>query len=92
MKLGAIIVAPATDPGWTPLFTLAAGVIVELGGSLSHAATVAREYGLPALANIRNATQIIHDGDRLRLNATLGTVEILERAPQKKETEARAFK
>jgi pyruvate,water dikinase len=92
MKPGAIIVAPATDPGWTPLFTLAAGVIVELGGSLSHAATVAREYGLPALANIRNATEIIHDGDRLRLNATQGTVEILERAPQKKDTEVRVVK
>jgi pyruvate,water dikinase len=92
MKPGAIIVAPATDPGWTPLFTLAAGVIVELGGSLSHAATVAREYGLPALANIRNATEIIHDGDRLRLNATQGTVEILERAPQKKEAETRTVK
>ena len=51
MKRGAILVAPATDPSWTPLFTLASGVIVEVGGVLSHASTIAREYGLPALAN-----------------------------------------
>jgi phosphoenolpyruvate synthase/pyruvate phosphate dikinase len=56
MKRGAILVAPATDPSWTPLFTLASGVIVEVGGMLSHASTIAREYGLPALANVKNAT------------------------------------
>ena len=46
MKRGAILVAPATDPSWTPLFTLASGVIVEVGGVLSHASTIAREYGI----------------------------------------------
>src|SRR6202023_3117254 len=50
MRRGAILVAPATDPSWTPLFTLASGIIVEVGGVLSHASTIAREYGLPALA------------------------------------------
>jgi pyruvate,water dikinase len=80
MKHGAILVAPATDPSWTPLFTLAAGVIVEVGGTLSHASTVAREYGVPALANVRAATTRLHDGDRIRLDATSGFVEILERA------------
>jgi len=49
MRRGTILVAPATDPSWTPLFTLALGVI-EVGGMLSHASTIAREYGLPALA------------------------------------------
>jgi len=53
MKRGAILVTRATDPSWTPLFTLASGVIVEVGGVLSHASTVAREYGIPALANVR---------------------------------------
>ena len=72
MKQGAILVAPATDPAWTPLFTLAAGVIVEIGGIGSHASTVAREYGLPALANVKNATRLLQDGMRVRLDATRG--------------------
>jgi rifampicin phosphotransferase len=74
MKRGAILVAPATDPSWTPLFTLASGVIVEVGGMLSHASTIAREYGLPALANVRNATRILKTGDRVRLDASGGRV------------------
>ena len=77
MKRGAILVAPATDPSWTPLFTLASGVIVEVGGLLSHASTVAREYGLPAVANIKHATRILKNGDRIRLDATTGVIEIL---------------
>jgi pyruvate,water dikinase len=78
MKRGAILVAPATDPAWTPLFTLAAGVIVEVGGILSHASTIAREYGLPALANVRGATTTLKDGDRVRLDASRGFVQRLE--------------
>lgn len=80
MRPGAILVAPATDPAWTPLFTLAAGVIVEVGGTLSHAATVAREYGLPALANVKDATHRLKDGDRVWLDATAGFVEVRTRA------------
>jgi phosphohistidine swiveling domain-containing protein len=75
MKRGAILVAPATDPSWTPLFTLAAGVIVEVGGMLSHASTIAREYGLPALANVKDATRILRTGDVVKLDATAGYVE-----------------
>jgi rifampicin phosphotransferase len=74
MKRGAILVAPATDPSWTPLFTLAAGVIVEVGGVLSHASTIAREYGLPALANVRHATKRLKTGERVRLDAAQGLV------------------
>jgi phosphohistidine swiveling domain-containing protein len=74
MKRGAILVAPATDPSWTPLFTLASGVIVEVGGVLSHASTIAREYGLPALANVKNATRLLKTGDRVRLDASGGRV------------------
>src|SRR5262249_50955119 len=74
MKRGAILVAPATDPSWTPLFTLASGVIVEVGGMLSHASTIAREYGLPALANVKNATRALKTGDRVRLEASAGRV------------------
>jgi rifampicin phosphotransferase len=74
MKRGAILVAPATDPSWTPLFTLASGVIVEVGGMLSHASTIAREYGLPALANVKNATRVLQTGARVRLDASGGLV------------------
>jgi phosphohistidine swiveling domain-containing protein len=74
MKRGAILVAPATDPSWTPLFTLAAGVIVEVGGMLSHASTIAREYGLPALANVKDATRILRTGDKVFLDASGGRV------------------
>jgi pyruvate,water dikinase len=78
MKHGAILVTRATDPSWTPLFTLASGVIVEVGGVLSHASTVAREYGLPALANVRDATKLLRSGERIVLNATEGFVKKLQ--------------
>lgn len=77
MKRGAILVAAATDPSWTPLFTLASGVIVEVGGMLSHASTIAREYGLPALANVKDATSVLKTGDRVRLDASGGVVRRL---------------
>jgi pyruvate,water dikinase len=79
MLRGGILVAPTTDPGWTPLFALAAGVVVELGGVMSHAGTVAREYGLPAVSNVEGATARLRDGDLVRLDGTRGTVEVLER-------------
>lgn len=82
MKPGAILVAPATDPAWTPLFTLASGIIVEIGGTTSHASIIAREYGLSALANVKNATKLLKNGDRVRLDATNATVDILS-TPQK---------
>jgi pyruvate,water dikinase len=77
MKRGAILVAPATDPSWTPLFTLAAGVVVEVGGMLSHASTVAREFGLPALANVKDATRLLRTGDHVRLDASGGFLTVL---------------
>jgi pyruvate,water dikinase len=78
MKRGAILVAPATDPSWTPLFTLASGVVVEVGGVLSHASTIAREYGLPAVANVKHATRRLRTGERVRLDAINGVVHRLE--------------
>jgi pyruvate,water dikinase len=77
MTRGAILVAPATDPSWTPLFTLASGVIVEVGGVLSHASTIAREFGLPAIANVKHATRRLRTGDRVRLDAHSGRIERL---------------
>jgi pyruvate,water dikinase len=79
MKRGAILVAPATDPSWTPLFTLASGVVVEVGGTLSHASTIAREYGLPALANVKNATTRLRTGDFVELDASRGLVTVRQR-------------
>lgn len=74
---GMVLVAPATDPAWTPLFTLAAAVIVEVGGLVSHAAVVARELGIPALGNVPGATRRLRDGDHVRIDATNGDVEVL---------------
>jgi rifampicin phosphotransferase len=76
---GEILVAPFTDPGWTPYFQLAAGLVTDLGGLLSHGSIVAREYGLPAVVNVGPATRIIRTGDQLRLDGTRGEVRILER-------------
>jgi len=81
MKRGAILVTRATDPSWTPLFTLASGVIVEVGGVLSHASTIAREYGLPALANVKHATKRLKTGERVRLDAIHGVIERIASAP-----------
>jgi pyruvate,water dikinase len=80
MRRGAVLVTMATDPSWTPMFTLASGVIVEVGGMLSHASTIAREYGLPALANVKNATKILRTGDRVQLDASAGRVTRIARS------------
>ncbi len=74
---GEILVAPYTDPAWTPLFPSAAAVIVEVGSYLSHAGTVAREYQIPCLVDVADCTERIHTGTRLRVNASEGWVAIL---------------
>lgn len=74
---GEILIAPYTDPGWTPLFSLASAVVTENGGLLSHAALVSREFQLPAVLAISDATEVIKTGDRLRVDGGLGTVEII---------------
>jgi pyruvate,water dikinase len=75
---GEILVAPYTDPAWTPLFPAAAAVVVEVGSFLSHAGTVAREYQIPCLVDVRNCTRIIQTGQLIRVNANEGWVEIVE--------------
>jgi rifampicin phosphotransferase len=75
---GEILVAPYTDPAWTPLFAIAAGVVTEVGGLMTHGAVVAREYGIPAVVGVDGATAAISDGDRIRVNGTEGYVEILK--------------
>ena len=71
-----ILVCPSTDPAWTPLFLHAAGLVMERGGILSHGAVVAREYGVPAVANIPNATRRIADGQTLQVDGNQGTISI----------------
>lgn len=75
---GEILVTSYTDPGWTPLFTSAVGLVIEVGGMMSHGSVIAREYGIPAVVGIRNATNIIKDGSRIRVNGTEGYVQILD--------------
>ncbi len=75
---GTIIVVPYTDAGWAPVLAQAAGLIAEVGGKLSHGAIVAREYRIPAVMNIANATQQFHDGQRVRIDGRTGIVERLE--------------
>ena len=75
---GDILVARATDPGWTPLFATAAAVVLEVGGVLQHGALVAREYGLPCVAGIHNVTERIKDGSTIEVDGTNGIVRILD--------------
>ena len=73
-----ILVVPYTDSGWAPLLARAGGLIAQVGGRLSHGAIVAREYGIPAVMDIHNATQVLRDGQRVRINGQLGIVEVLD--------------
>jgi len=77
MEDGDILVTTFTDPSWTPLFVSIKGLITEVGGMMTHGAVIAREYGLPAIVGVENATQLIKDGQRIRMNGTAGYVEIL---------------
>jgi phosphohistidine swiveling domain-containing protein len=75
---GEILVAPVTDAGWTPLFINAAGLVVDVGGLLSHGSVVAREYGLPAVVGVDRATAEIRTGDRIYLDGSAGVVVKLD--------------
>ncbi len=75
LQPGEILVAPVTDVGWTPLYPLASALVVEIGGPLSHGAIVAREYGLPSIVAVNNATKHICSGDRIIVDASAGIVK-----------------
>lgn len=75
---GELLVASCTDPGWTILFVNAAGLVTEIGGQLTHGSLVAREYGIPAVVGVDNATQLIKTGQRIRIDGDNSFVEILE--------------
>jgi pyruvate,water dikinase len=74
---GDILVTAFTDPSWTPLFLSIKGLVTEVGGLMTHGAVIAREYGLPAVVGVENATKLIKDGQRIRVHGTEGYVEIL---------------
>lgn len=78
LKPGEILVAPYTDPTWTPLFPSLGGIVVGIGSYLSHAGTIAREYRIPCLVDVHDCILRIRSGQRLRLHATEGFVELLE--------------
>ncbi len=77
LEPGDILVTAYTDPSWTPLFVAIAGLVTEVGGLMTHGAVIAREYGLPAVVGVEQATRLIQDGQRIRVHGTDGYVEIL---------------
>jgi pyruvate,water dikinase len=74
---GEILVARAADPGWTPLFINAGGIILEIGGALQHGAVVAREYGIPCVSGLDGATSLLKDGQLVEVDGSSGIVRIL---------------
>jgi pyruvate,water dikinase len=77
LEPGDILVTAYTDPSWSPLFVAVKGLVTEVGGLMTHGAVVAREYGLPAVVGVERATQLIRDGQRIRVHGTDGFVETL---------------
>ena len=77
LQQGDILVTRTTDPGWTPLFFMAGGLILEKGGMLSHGAIVAREFGIPAIVDMEGATEILKEGQLIEMDGTTGAVSIL---------------
>lgn len=78
LEPGEILVVPSTDPGWTPLFLTAGGLVMEMGGAMSHGAVVAREYGIPAVVGVAGAIERISTGQRITIDGAAGTITIVE--------------
>ena len=74
---GEILVCPGTDPAWTPLFLAAGGLVMEVGGLMTHGSVVAREYGIPAVVGVGDVTSKLQTGQRIRVDGTTGTVKLL---------------
>ena len=77
LQPGDILVCPFTDPTWTPLFDVASAVVADIGGPLSHAAIVAREYGIPAVLGTGDATSRIKDGEKIMVDGRKGSVVVV---------------
>ena len=78
LQPGEILVCPATDPAWTPLFLVAGGLVMEVGGLMTHGSIVAREYGIPAVVGVNDATTLIKTGQKIRVDGEKGVVAILD--------------
>ncbi len=76
VQAGQILVTRQTDPGWATVFFLVRGLVIERGGMLSHGAIIAREYGIPAVVGVPQATQLIRDGEHVRVDGDHGVVEL----------------
>ena len=79
LQRGEIIVAEFTDASWTPLFSIAGGIITDVGSMLSHSSIVAREFGIPSVVNTKLATGVIKTGDLVQFDGITGEVVILEK-------------
>jgi pyruvate,water dikinase len=78
LEPGEVLVCRGTDPAWTPLFLSAGALVMETGGAVSHGSIVAREYGVPAVAGVQDATTRLQDGQRVRVNGETGQVMLLD--------------
>jgi phosphohistidine swiveling domain-containing protein len=78
LQPGDVLVAPSTDPGWTPLFLRASAIVMEVGGYVSHGAIVAREYGIPAVVNIPGVLTRVRDGQVLQVDGDVGRVTLID--------------
>jgi len=78
LEPGDILVCPGTDPSWTPLFLAAGGLVMEVGGMMTHGSVVAREYGIPAVAGVDQATSRLQTGQKVRVDGSSGTIEMLD--------------
>jgi rifampicin phosphotransferase len=85
IEAGDILVTTYTDPSWTPLFLTIKGLVTEVGGLMTHGAVIAREYGLPAVVGVEHATNLIRDGQRIRVHGTDGYVEILRDSGERRD-------
>jgi pyruvate,water dikinase len=90
LEPGEILVAPSTDPGWTPLFLTAGGLVMEMGGAMSHGAVVAREYGIPAVVGVPAATERIRTGQRITVDGGAGLVQLTPEPDNRPASQAKA--
>ena len=85
LEKGEILVTRASDPGWTPIFINAAGVVLEVGGALQHGGVIAREYGLPCVSGLDGVTERVHDGQMIEVDGSNGVVRLLTPNPEQDE-------